>query len=287
MSEENNNLKSFVFKVILLLCFVFLLSQILLTIFSKSDFHLAKKDKVYKSLLKKSSNYKLGFEPKSKFWTVIDGKRVDLNSLGLRSAEPYSRDEIQLAIQEGKTHYSILVLGDEVAFGWKLNEEDVFTYALKEALKDKYPSLFVELINSGIPAYSNIQQVEFFLSKLKLLDPDSIVWLYSPKLSKTKKNRIKALNEIKKAVDLLANYLHESYLNSPKRMKIFFVIDPLKKAEDPEFFSELGSYVRSKNFDLHYAFKEEANLKALHIGSSRLLNKKAHKLLANNLLHII
>jgi|GEM_PF-1853917 len=100
-------------------------------------------------------------------WKLKPMKQPPLqtNSLGFRDG-PY----------KAKADVKILLLGDSVSWGdgiWKTKQ--VYPQILEQKLANALKPKAVEVINTGVPGYSTLQQLKYLRSKGMALKPDLIV----------------------------------------------------------------------------------------------------------------
>ncbi len=88
--------------------------------------------------------------------------RIDVNSLGLRDREH--------APAPKRGAHRVLVLGDSFVFGVGLNNGERFSDVLDRSLPDD-----VEVINGGVPGWGTDQEMLFYESSLRRLQPDVVV----------------------------------------------------------------------------------------------------------------
>ncbi|HXV14815.1 MAG TPA: GDSL-type esterase/lipase family protein [Candidatus Krumholzibacteria bacterium] len=88
--------------------------------------------------------------------------RIDINSLGLRDRD--------LEIDKRRTARRVLILGDSFVFGVGVNAGERFSDVLGRALPDD-----VEVINAGVPGWGTDQEMLFYESSLRRLQPDVVV----------------------------------------------------------------------------------------------------------------
>ncbi len=87
--------------------------------------------------------------------------RIDINSMGLRERE----------IDAGETrHHRVLILGDSFAFGVGLEVGERFSDLLDASLPGD-----VDVVNGGVPGWGTDQEVLFYESSLRRLEPDVVV----------------------------------------------------------------------------------------------------------------
>lgn len=98
--------------------------------------------------------------------------RVNLNSLGLRDRE--------YEISKPQGTFRILVLGDSNTFGIGVEQEKVFTEILERSINENEQiTRPVEVINAGVPGYGTAQELLFYETKLKVLEPDVVILAFS------------------------------------------------------------------------------------------------------------
>ena len=108
------------------------------------------------TLIKPGSHYK---------WQGIS---VDINSHGLRGPE--------IAYQKPSDTYRILNLGDSVAMGWGVREEDTYGKQLESMLneagneKQRY-----EVINAGVPGWNQQNELAYLQAEGLKYEPDLIL----------------------------------------------------------------------------------------------------------------
>lgn len=90
---------------------------------------------------------------------------VKTNRFGLRD------DEVQ-----DKTNFEkrILVLGDSMTFGHRVNGDEAFPNQLEKIFKEQ--GRRIDVINAGIKGYGTDQSYKFFTTRLRSLKPDLVVF---------------------------------------------------------------------------------------------------------------
>ncbi len=88
--------------------------------------------------------------------------RIDVNSLGLRERE--------IEIEKPAGLRRVLVLGDSFAFGVGLKQGERFSELLQESVPDD-----VQVINAGVPGWGTDQEMLFYETALRRLEPDLVV----------------------------------------------------------------------------------------------------------------
>lgn len=101
-----------------------------------------------------------------KFPKVVN---VTINSNGFRGKE-YS-------IEKPNNTIRVLVLGDSVAFGWGVNENETFSVVLEKMLNSDAQKKY-EVLNLAVPGYNTEQEVEMLKTKGLKYNPDIIIIAY-------------------------------------------------------------------------------------------------------------
>jgi len=113
-----------------------------------------------------SDNPLIGHVQKPNSVARLMGVSVETNSDGFRDKE-------YPLLKGGK--YRIIVLGDSLAFGWGVEQEDTFENILETELNKTRPT---EIINFGAGNYNTEQEVNLFLEKGLKYRPDKVVVFY-------------------------------------------------------------------------------------------------------------
>ncbi|NNE42927.1 MAG: hypothetical protein HKN12_01850, partial [Gemmatimonadetes bacterium] len=74
---------------------------------------------------------------------------------------------------EGVTR--LLVIGDSFAFGWGVPAEDAFPRRLEELLRERHPDRRIEVVNAGIPGFSQFQQRAMLERLLRDIPFDAVI----------------------------------------------------------------------------------------------------------------
>lgn len=111
----------------------------------------------------------IAFRMRPNYRDFVYGSQVSINPKGLRDLDyPYTKPE---GIKR------ILVLGDSVAFGYGVNEEDTFANQWEALWQEQTPNRY-QIINSGVPSYTTMQEVRWFEIEGMLYQPDAVVLTY-------------------------------------------------------------------------------------------------------------
>ena len=100
----------------------------------------------------------------------IDDYFVQMNSDGMRGPEAHPADTPGLA--------RVAVLGDSIAFGWKVEIESCVTEVLAARLAVAAPDRTVDVLNFGVAGYSTTDEVAQFEHRVLAFDPDVVVIAY-------------------------------------------------------------------------------------------------------------
>ena len=122
-----------------------------------------------KQLYAADSDPQIAFRMRPEYNDFVYGSQVAINSKGLRDREyPYEKPA-------GKKR--ILVLGDSVAFGYGAKMEETFAKQW-ENWAHQNGGENLEIINSGVPAYTTTQEVRWFETEGLRYQPDAVVVAY-------------------------------------------------------------------------------------------------------------
>jgi len=102
-----------------------------------------------------------GWIPRSDTPVVIDGHRVSFNSSGYRGRE--------LPASKSRSRTRVVVLGDSIAFGLDVSDEQTFTHLFE--VRDNG----IEAANLAVQGYGPDQELIVLLDKGLRLDPDVVV----------------------------------------------------------------------------------------------------------------
>jgi hypothetical protein len=103
----------------------------------------------------------LGWTPRKGVSTLIDGKRVTINARGTRGREP--------ALPNANQRTRVVVLGDSIAFGLGVSDEETFTHLLD--VRDNG----IEAGNLAVQGYGPGQELLVLLGEGLRSDPDVVV----------------------------------------------------------------------------------------------------------------
>lgn len=94
--------------------------------------------------------------------------RITATSEGTRGLRPFT-------VRKPDGVLRVLCIGDSFTFGYGVNDEHTYPEYLLHELEHRYPSRKIEVINSGIPLFGILDEMDYFLQKGAALKPDIVV----------------------------------------------------------------------------------------------------------------
>jgi len=161
---SKHNLFNFVLLLVVIFLFIFF-AEISVRLFT--DVEVAKKNtgNLFQ-FFQKSDNPELGFDFIPNTEGYLSGKKVKINSQGLR--------DIDYPINKPKNTYRIAVIGDSITFGYGVDVNESYPEILEEILNSK-SKINIEVLNFGVPGYTGIQEFYILENKVLKYDPDLII----------------------------------------------------------------------------------------------------------------
>jgi lysophospholipase L1-like esterase len=80
-------------------------------------------------------------------------------------------------LPKGKEEFRILALGDSIAFGWGVPQDQIFPVRLEQLLQSRLGRP-VRVINSGVGGYNTVQELAYFKQEGITFQPDLVVLTY-------------------------------------------------------------------------------------------------------------
>jgi lysophospholipase L1-like esterase len=96
------------------------------------------------------------------------GKGYVSNKYGFR----YSDD---FPVRKPDGEIRIFITGGSVAWGWGVNQEDLYTTLAEKALQDSFPDKKIRVVSTGVVSYLSTHEKTLVLNKLKDFEPDIVV----------------------------------------------------------------------------------------------------------------
>lgn len=129
------------------------------------------RDAKFGEIVRPSDDPDLIFELKPGIDTCFKETRVQTNRTGHRAPREYARPK-----PEGT--YRVLLLGDSQTFGHGVEYEATFGQRIELALQEQFPSVRVEVINSGVGGYNLYQEAAYLEHEGLSFEPDAILILF-------------------------------------------------------------------------------------------------------------
>ena len=122
-------------------------------------------------ITRKSNNPIIAYELIPNFSGMALGGRINVNSSGFRGPE-VSREKPDEVTR-------IAVLGDSWAFGWGVNQDEVFTSILEKQLNGSYQENKFEVLNFSLFGYNFQQQETLLNEKVLAFKPDIVIFAFN------------------------------------------------------------------------------------------------------------
>jgi len=118
-------------------------------------------------MIRIASNPRIIYELRPDLDVIYRGARVSTNDLGFRGP----------ALEAGgaPNRYRIVGIGDSVMFGQAIDFQETYLFRLQRALADRCPQLPWESINTAVPGYNTVMEVETLKEKVLPLGPDLVI----------------------------------------------------------------------------------------------------------------
>lgn len=175
MSDSQANRKLFLKKIIAASCsFLFTLVMLEIVVRVRDSVKASEEEKVWNGekgfLNVRSKNPRLVYEYNPNAKTDLFGTEVAINEHGYRDRS-YSETKPDHVIR-------IAIVGDSIAFGFRVNENEIYSKVLEKDLNRSFPGRF-EVLNMGVAGYNTLQEIELLKTRGLRFDPDIIVLNYS------------------------------------------------------------------------------------------------------------
>jgi lysophospholipase L1-like esterase len=104
--------------------------------------------------------------PNQQGW--IDEGLVTVNAQGFRSRTP-------TALPKPEGRFRIVTLGDSVAIGMGVADDETFSAQMERLLRQRFPGRDLEVVNLGVPGYDTRQEVGLLRRHAAQLKPDLVL----------------------------------------------------------------------------------------------------------------
>jgi hypothetical protein len=119
------------------------------------------------NLIQMSPNDKIVYELRPNLSRVkFKSRRVSTNSHGFRGPE------VEAQRENTKT---IVLIGDSILFGHGVADAELFSVSLQQRLQNNYPDTHWRVINTGVPGYNTVMEVETLRTKGLAFHPDLVI----------------------------------------------------------------------------------------------------------------
>ena len=162
-----NRKKLLLFRILVPLfsiIFILLMFEIFLRIVQYNPLKFFNQESDVKLHLKQSPNKYIRYELNPGYRGVKFGAKIRINSSGFRGRE-YDLKK--------REKFRICVLGDSVAFGFSLEEKDIFAYRLEKLFSRN--GLAIEVLNLSVEGYDTLQEVKHFRERGLKFSPDLVI----------------------------------------------------------------------------------------------------------------
>lgn len=112
----------------------------------------------------------LGYELYRDMDVIFKGKRFTTDSHGLRGPER--------TLRKPSGSFRIAVLGDSVAMGWRVGQDETYAAVLEKDLNARSAGRRVEVLDFGVNGYNVVQEFITLRDKALAFAPDLVVWGY-------------------------------------------------------------------------------------------------------------
>lgn len=97
------------------------------------------------------------------------GHPFRVNRWGFRGEDFLARQE------EGPNTFRVMVLGDSLTVGQGIAEEDRYSNLLEKRLREKYPSVKIEVINLGVQGFETLQELRILTALWDTVGPNLVI----------------------------------------------------------------------------------------------------------------
>src|SRR5262249_21767368 len=121
-----------------------------------------------RSLIRPNASDLIIYELKPDLSVQFQKVTVTTNSFGMRGPE--------VSLVKPPDTFRLAVLGDSYAFGWGVEDDQVFSRVLEQKLEGRLPGgKHPQVLNFGVPGYSTFQETAQFLESGSRFSPDAVL----------------------------------------------------------------------------------------------------------------
>lgn len=115
-----------------------------------------------------SSNDRIAFELRPGLQDVVfRGQPLTTNSFGFRSGE--------IPVEEPEGAVTIVGIGDSIQFGYGVRREESYLERMATAIRAAHPGASWRLVNTAVPGYNTVMEVETLERKALRFSPDIVI----------------------------------------------------------------------------------------------------------------
>jgi hypothetical protein len=118
-------------------------------------------------VIRLSRNPDIIYELKPDLSALYYGKKMTTNSRGFRCRD--------IPIQRAENTFRIVGIGDSVMFGKGVADDEVYLTILERRLQASLPDVTVEIVNTAVPGYNTVMEVETLRDKGLIFEPDVVI----------------------------------------------------------------------------------------------------------------
>lgn len=118
-------------------------------------------------IVRLSPNPRIVYELRPGLDVVFVGARLTTNAQGFRGPA--------MEIARARPSVRIVGLGDSVMFGWGVADHECYFARLAARLSARHPSLAWEMLNTAVPGYNTVMEVETLEARALRFEPDLVL----------------------------------------------------------------------------------------------------------------
>jgi len=114
-----------------------------------------------------SNNPKMLYELIPTLSVNLMGRRFNTNSEGFRGP--------LYSAAKGNSVFRIIGIGDSMTFGWGVHDDETYLAFLNDRLNSEFPDISWQVINTAVPGYNTVMEVETLKEKGLKYKPDLVI----------------------------------------------------------------------------------------------------------------